>query len=188
MTLTQRFWQPIVFCLIISKILSLKKNTFVLDIKLIFASFFSMFHIRALYHTKTPPTNSAWTLRCPARTTESSRLQKQRSTQSTAHSHSTVKYNPSVTVTESSPWRWPSRVETCRSVLRLMIKLSLRIYWWLVFSVWYSARTWNTLNPSPICIFIFDDFAAFSLSHQYIILTNYFSKHPQISCFSKLRQ
>jgi hypothetical protein len=52
------------------------------------------------------------------------------STQSTAHSHSTVKCNPSVTVTESSPWRWPSRVETCRRVLRLMIKLSLCICWW----------------------------------------------------------
>jgi hypothetical protein len=59
--------------------------------------------------------------------------QKQRSTQSTAHSHSTVKCNPSVTVTENSAWRWPSRVETCRSVLRLMIKLSLCICWWLVF-------------------------------------------------------
>jgi hypothetical protein len=56
-----------------------------------------------------------------------------RSAQSTAHSHSTVKCNRSVTVTESSPWRWPSRVETCRNVLRLMIKLSLYICWWLVF-------------------------------------------------------
>jgi hypothetical protein len=56
---------------------------------------------------------------------------KQRSTQSRAHSHSTVKCNPSVTVTKSSPWRWPSRVETCRSVLRL--KLSSCICWWLVF-------------------------------------------------------
>jgi hypothetical protein len=55
-----------------------------------------------------------------------------RSTQSTAHSHSTVKCNPSVTVTKSYPWRWPSRVETSRSVLRLMIKLSLCICWWLV--------------------------------------------------------
>jgi hypothetical protein len=52
---------------------------------------------------------------------------------STAHSHSTVKCNPSVTVTRSSPWRWPSRVETCRSVLQLMIKLSLCICWWSVF-------------------------------------------------------
>jgi hypothetical protein len=68
-----------------------------------------------------------------ARTTESSRLQKQRSTQSTAHSHSTVKCNLSVTVRKSSPWRWTSRVEICRSVLRLMIKLSLCICWWLVF-------------------------------------------------------
>jgi hypothetical protein len=69
---------------------------------------------------------------CQARTAEGSRPQKQRSTQSTPHSHSTVKCNPSVTVTESSPWRWPSRVETCRSVLRLMIKLSLCISWWFV--------------------------------------------------------
>jgi hypothetical protein len=56
-----------------------------------------------------------------APTAESSRLQKQRSTQSTVHSHSTVMCNPSVTVRKSSPCRWPTRVETCRSVLRLMI-------------------------------------------------------------------
>jgi hypothetical protein len=68
-----------------------------------------------------------------AGTAESSRLQKQRSTQSTAHSHSTIKCNLSVKITKSSPWRWPSRVETCRSVLWLMIKLSLCICWWLVF-------------------------------------------------------
>jgi hypothetical protein len=54
-------------------------------------------------------------------------------TQSTAHSHWTINCNLSVTITNSSPWRWPSRVETCRSVLRLMIKLSLCICWWLVF-------------------------------------------------------
>jgi hypothetical protein len=47
------------------------------------------------------------------------------STQSTAHCHSTIKCNLSVTITKSYPWRWPSRVETCRSVLQLMIKLSL---------------------------------------------------------------
>jgi hypothetical protein len=61
------------------------------------------------------------------------RLRKQRSTQSTAHSHSTIKCNLSVTITKSSPWRQPSRVETCRSVLRLTIKLSLCVCWWLVF-------------------------------------------------------
>jgi hypothetical protein len=55
------------------------------------------------------------------------------STQSTAHSHSSIKCNLSVTVTKNSPWRWSSRVETRRSVLRLMIKLSLCICWWLVF-------------------------------------------------------
>jgi hypothetical protein len=69
---------------------------------------------------------------CTAVPAESLHLQKQRSTQSTAHSHSTIKCNLSVTITKSSPWRWPSRVETCRSVLRLIIKLSLCICWWLV--------------------------------------------------------
>jgi hypothetical protein len=44
------------------------------------------------------------------------------STQSTAHSHSTIKCNLSVTITKCSPWRWPSRFEACRSVLQLMIK------------------------------------------------------------------
>jgi hypothetical protein len=51
---------------------------------------------------------------------------------SASRDHSIVKCNLSVTTKESSPWRWPSRVETCRSVLRLMIKLSLCICWWLV--------------------------------------------------------
>jgi hypothetical protein len=45
------------------------------------------------------------------------------STQSTAHSHSTIKCYLTVTITKSSPWRWLSRVETCSSVLQLMIKL-----------------------------------------------------------------
>jgi hypothetical protein len=44
-----------------------------------------------------------------------------------------LKCNLSVTITKSSPWRWPSRDETCRSVLRLMKKLSLCICWWLMF-------------------------------------------------------
>jgi hypothetical protein len=44
-----------------------------------------------------------------------------------------IKCKLSVTITKRSPWRWPSSVKTCRSVLRLMIKLSLRICWWLVF-------------------------------------------------------
>jgi hypothetical protein len=73
-------------------------------------------------------------------TAESSGLQKQRSTQSTAHSHSTIKCNLSVTIRKSSPWRWPSSAETCRSVLRLMIKLSLCICWWLVFLKRYVSQ------------------------------------------------
>jgi hypothetical protein len=74
------------------------------------------------------------------------------STQSTAHFHSTIKCNLSVTVTKNSPWRWPSRVETCRSVLRLMIKLSLCICWWLVFLLtgWFTTlfvpRKWVTVK------------------------------------------
>jgi hypothetical protein len=78
----------------------------------------------------------AWILCGPglhAGNAETSRLQKQRSTQSTAHSHSTIKCNLNVKITKSSPWRWPSRVETCRGMLRLMIKLSLCSFWWLVF-------------------------------------------------------
>jgi hypothetical protein len=77
------------------------------------------------------------------RTAESSRLQKQRSTQSTAHSHSTVKCNPSVTVTESSPWRWPSRIETCRSVLRLMISSLCAFVGDSVFVYWQTLEGWR---------------------------------------------
>jgi hypothetical protein len=80
-----------------------------------------------------PSAVPAWTLKAP--TADSSRLQKQRSTQSTAHSHSTIKCNLGVTATKCSPWRWPSRVDACRSVLRLKIKLSLCICWWLVLLV-----------------------------------------------------
>jgi hypothetical protein len=84
-----------------------------------------------------------------ARTAESSRLQKQRSTQSTAHSHSTVKCKPSVTVKESPPWRWPSRVKTCRSVLPLMMKLSLCICWWLVLVAWSRGAYGNSYYTYP---------------------------------------
>jgi hypothetical protein len=73
-----------------------------------------------------------------AGTAESSRFQKQRSTQSTAHSHSIIKCNFSVTTTKSYPWRWSRRVETCRCVLQLMIKLSLCICWWLVFFIFIN--------------------------------------------------
>jgi hypothetical protein len=66
------------------------------------------------------------------------------STESRAHSHSTIKCNLSVTITKSSPWRWPSRVETCRSVLQSMIKLSLCIL--LVISVFEHEK--STLCPS----------------------------------------
>jgi hypothetical protein len=49
-------------------------------------------------------------------------------------------------VTDYSPWRWPSRVETCRSVLRIKIVCILVHSLVNIIFVWYSARTWNTLN------------------------------------------
>jgi hypothetical protein len=55
--------------------------------------------------------------------------------------------NPNVTVTRSSPWRRPSRVETCRSVLRLMIKLSLCIL--LVISVFEDSHIYFE-DPIPL--------------------------------------
>jgi hypothetical protein len=51
----------------------------------------------------------------------------------TAHSHSNIKCNLSVTITKKVSLKMTQQVETCRSVLRLMIKLSLCICWWLVF-------------------------------------------------------
>jgi hypothetical protein len=56
----------------------------------------------------------------------------------TVNSHAIVKCNPSVTVKKISPWRCPSRVETCRNVLRFMIKISLCICWWIVFLIYLS--------------------------------------------------
>jgi hypothetical protein len=152
---------------------------------------FSVFHVRALYHTKTLITNKrtkrvlssivtqsymfrpCWVifrenffvililrllfivewecavdcvLRCFWRRGLSVDASRDRgeftppvhSTQSTAHSHSTIKCNLSVTITKRSPWRWPSRVETCRSVLRLMIKLFVHLLVISVFANSYS--------------------------------------------------
>jgi hypothetical protein len=64
-----------------------------------------------------------------ARTTDSSCLQ------CTVNSTFSLNYKvqPQCNDSKNSAWRWPSRVETCRSVLQLMIKLSLCICWWLVF-------------------------------------------------------
>jgi hypothetical protein len=66
------------------------------------------------------------------------------STQYTVNS-STIKCNHSVTTAESSPWRWPSRVETCRSVLQVMRKNPLCICWCLMFFV----RPKNVQNHVP---------------------------------------
>jgi hypothetical protein len=68
-----------------------------------------------------------------AGTAESSRLQKQRSTQSRAHSRSTIKCNLNVTITNKVLPEDDPAVSKHKSVLRLMIKLSLCVCWWLVF-------------------------------------------------------
>jgi hypothetical protein len=110
-----------------------------------------------------------------AGTAESSRLPKQRSTQSIAHSHSTIKCNLSVMITKkSSPLRWRSRVETCRSVLQLMIKLSFCICWWLVFfaqNLNFAYIAWSV--PFKILAFL-DDYIQnhFSFSVWLIVTTN----------------
>jgi hypothetical protein len=116
---------------------------------------FNVFHVRALYYTKTLITNKctkSFFINCNTLLHVSTLLvhlqgelsvlrcflgasKKQSSTQSTAHSRSTIKCNLSVTATESSPWRWPSRVETCRSVLQLMKKLFVHL---LVIKVFES--------------------------------------------------
>jgi hypothetical protein len=78
--------------------------------------------------------SEAWTLcgpglhcTCAVQAGTAEILRLQYTVQSTAHSHSTIKCNLSVTTAKSSPWRWPRRVETCRSVLQLMTKLFLCI-------------------------------------------------------------
>jgi hypothetical protein len=100
------------------------------------------------------------------------------STQSTAYSHSTAKCNRSVTVMESSPWRWPSRVETCRSVLQLMIKLSLCICWWLVFLnlVEYLHRVHHNVRCDILCETHFKEY--FALTHKQI----YWLSRPGWGC------
>jgi hypothetical protein len=84
--------------------------------------------------------SEAWTLCGPGR--QACRPGPQYTNNSTSHStqytinstsHSTIKCNLSVTIAKTSPWRWSSRVETCRSVLQLMIKFSLCICWWSEF-------------------------------------------------------
>jgi hypothetical protein len=63
-------------------------------------SFYGWVHLSAVPRVLfTPPKTTQYTVR----TAESSRLQKQRSTQSTAHSHSTIKCNLSVTITKVLP-------------------------------------------------------------------------------------
>jgi hypothetical protein len=64
-----------------------------------------------------------------AGTAESSRLQKQRSTPSRTHSHSTIKCNPSVTITKMFSLKM---TQQGRSVLRLMIKPSYCFWSWLL--------------------------------------------------------
>jgi hypothetical protein len=134
-----------------------------------------VFHVRALYYTKTLITNKctkSFIINCNTLLRVSTLLGHLQgelfilqagprpdrreftvhNTQSTAHSHSVTKCNRSVTITKSCPWRWPSTVETCRSVLRMMIKLSLCICWWLVFLYWICVVLYSH-HCLPLCLF-----------------------------------
>jgi hypothetical protein len=82
-----------------------------------------------------------------AKTTESSRLQK--ATQYTINS-STIKCNHSVTTAESSPWRWPNRVETCRSELQVMKKPFVHLFVFNVFCILI-----HSLHDGPWWIFLY---------------------------------
>jgi hypothetical protein len=70
-------------------------------------------------------------------------------------SSSTIKCNHSVTTAESSPWRWPSRVETCRSVLQVMKKIPLCICLCLMFFFFCTLFTACTVSFELNFIFVF---------------------------------
>jgi hypothetical protein len=53
-------------------------------------------------------------------------------------------------VTDYSPWRWPSRVEIWRRFLRIKIVCIVVRQLVNIISVWYSARTWDTLNLTSL--------------------------------------
>jgi hypothetical protein len=91
----------------------------------------------------------------------------------TAHSHPTIKCNLSVTITKSSPWRWPSRVETCRSVLRLMTKLSLCIL--LVISVFVQYYQFIIIIIISIIIIIIITHSSLSYVRVLVSLLQYFT-------------
>jgi hypothetical protein len=74
---------------------------------------------------------------------------KQRSTQAKAHSHSTLKCNLSVTTTESSPWRWPSRVETCKTLFVHLLVVSVFCLWFVWTAVCYVVCRHNGIISKP---------------------------------------
>jgi hypothetical protein len=71
-----------------------------------------------------------------ARTAESSRFQKQRNTQSTAHFHSTVKCNPSVTVTKKFSLRM---TQQGRNMYEYEMKKATNKCTVLTYSTFYSS-------------------------------------------------
>jgi hypothetical protein len=96
--------------------------------------------------------NSLWSrlaLHCSAGPDRREFTPSVHSTNSTAHSHSTVKCNLSVT-TESSLWRWPSRVETYRSVLQLKKKLFVHLLVINVFCIPNLLRTTRKIISFPM--------------------------------------
>jgi hypothetical protein len=79
------------------------------------------------------------------------------------------------------PRRWTSRVETCRSFLRKKILCILVHYLVNIIFVWYSARTWNTLNNSLFLPRVLYIYIRRSLSSSYDIY------HQRTLKISKIR-
>jgi hypothetical protein len=77
-----------------------------------------LFHFRALYHTKYCP-------RRPAGLRGQYTIPLKRRMRPRAHSHVTVQMQPWC-IRNYSPWRRPSRVETCRRLVRIKI---IHIFW-----------------------------------------------------------
>jgi hypothetical protein len=52
--------------------------------------------------------------------------------------------------TDYSPWRWPSRVEICKETFTNKDYIYFSVLVGVYYFIWYSARTWNTLNHKII--------------------------------------
>jgi hypothetical protein len=118
-----------------------------------------VFHVRALYYTTTLVTNKCTksfiincntllhvsTLWSRLASRDRSEFTPPKTTLYTVSSTFSLNYKvqPSVTITKSSPWRWPSRVETCRSMFQLLIKLFVHL---LVTSVFVYVNFFQAMG------------------------------------------